>query len=108
MFAKILKKFGYEKAPATVTKTTKKISLDGVSQEETVEVKNLGAQIRSLKTRHLNQLEEALEKVPGNAQFGGSALVLEDDKIKVVKLTTKNQAIDLVHKARRGELDLVF
>jgi hypothetical protein len=114
MFGKILKALGYVKASEIPT------SNPAASAEEKkptpppfTKVEKTGSfagaeELRRLRTEHLNQLEAALEKVPGNANFGGTAFVLDGDKVETISLTSKNDAIALIHRARKGEVSLVF
>ena len=63
-------------------------------------------QVRHFKAKRLDDLEEALKGAP--ERLGGNTLVEEDGEVKLVTFTSKTQALELISKARKGELRLVF
>ena len=65
-------------------------------------------QVRHFKAKRLDDLETALKEVPANAQFQGFTLVEEDGNIELRTVTSKDDALKLIERARKGELRLVF
>ena len=64
----------------------------------------------SLNKVKLKQLRKELEAAPNGAGFGGSAMVYDKKtkRLTTVQLTSKAQALELVSKAEKGNVDIVI
>ncbi len=65
---------------------------------------------KSLTKAKLKQLREALEAAPDGAGFGGSVSVYDKKtkRLQLVQLTSKVQALEILSKAEKGNVDIVI
>lgn len=120
MLEKLLGKFGYFKVAAGVElQDTMKVGQKLVQEVKTeafeVETEvvqgaeTFVATVRRFKAKKLDELEEALAQVPDDiAGFKGYTLALVDKEVKLLEVNSKQEALDLIHKARTGILSLIF
>ncbi len=80
-----------------------------VEKVKTITKTAKGPSKRVIKKR-LNDLEKAVKAGPGgeNGKMGGSCMVNENGKVKIIDFKTKKDALDVIQKVRDGELELMI
>lgn len=72
------------------------------------ELEDLKGELKSKAKTRLDRLKTMMESIPDGARGKGSILVFEDDEYKNVEFETKNELVNIVNKAERGSLEIVF
>lgn len=120
MLQKLLNKFGYIKQelagvtvpaplssiPAEAKKYRK--SLVATLKAHDAWADNALAKIKEFKAQKIEAIEKELQKVPAGAQCPGAAIALVEGEVKLLTFKTKQEALDILAKAKKGELSLVF
>jgi aminopeptidase C len=104
MLSKLLKTFGYVKKQVVATEVASEPERD---YEEGLTDKDRKKAERLTKA-HLDDIREALEKVPNNAQFSGFTVIKKNGKVSALELTAKQEALDLLDEVENGTVQLVF
>lgn len=105
---KVTKKASKKKLTKT-TKTVKKTTLFSklkkalTPKKEKVTLKSTLTKAQAL---YLDSIEKQLESVPEGARGNGGLVVKENGKLVMKNFSTKQEALDLVSKIRKGELQL--
>jgi hypothetical protein len=64
--------------------------------------------VRAFKASKFKKLEEALAAVPAGVRFTGLTIAVVEGDIKLLELKSKDEALELMEKVRKGTVSLVF
>jgi hypothetical protein len=66
--------------------------------------------VKKLGAKALGKVREALDKVPNGAQLQGHCIVYDkkSKKIKLVEVSSKDEALRLIDKADKGDVTFIF